>query len=152
MLIFICGSCSVAETYLDGSISTRFDLDFDFLEMEKDPGKMAFTYYDEINFAQISYQGFNTVLKFEVFFPVEDFNLGQWVTVTDGVRLSRYVVIMVHPYLLKQDERVFPEIHDAGIGFFMLDDTRVNGRFKIIFKDGSTLRAGFSGEWVHNAP
>jgi hypothetical protein len=148
VLVGIFGwGCGAGESFLEGSISKRFGLGFDFVNVRQDGGALVVRYQDRVEFVEVGYEAENTVAEL-VFEELPDREyLGVWMDVSQTVELNRYVIIMPEKYLITQDERRFPEVHLAEIVFTELGTEAgqaVSGQFHVTFVDGSTLRGGFS--------
>lgn len=143
--------CGTDGNFLEGSISRRFAIEYDFVELRLQTGNLAVLYQDNVEYIEVGYEATNTVAELVFYELPAATQLGEWLDVTDKVEVNRYVIVMPEKYLISQDERPFPEINHAEAVLFELNEqqsaTRVCGQFSIGFIDGSTLRGGFEG-WL----
>jgi hypothetical protein len=148
-LCFGIVGCSPDGNFLEGSISRRFAIEFDFVELRQQAENISILYQDNVEYIEVGYEATNTVAELVISQLPAATQKDEWLDVTETIEINRYVIIMPEKYMVSQDERPFPEINHAEAVFFDLSEqqsgTRVCGQFSIGFIDGSTLRGGFEG-------
>jgi len=141
--------CGGGENYLEGSITQRFELGFDFTEIALIDGALRVRFQDNVEYMEVGYEATNTVLEL-ILEPLPEGNAPdeEWLDVSSNIELNRYVIIMPEKYLIIQDERRFPLVYQAEIVFSCPGSAtgeRIVGQFHIVFEEGSTMRGGFAG-------
>jgi len=141
--------CGGGENYLEGSITQRFELGFDFTNIALIDGGLRVRFQDNVEYMEVGYEATNTVLEL-ILEPMPEGNApdAEWLDVSSSIELNRYVIIMPEKYLIIQDERLFPLVHQAEIVFSRpasAPGEKIAGQFHIVFEEGSTMRGGFAG-------
>jgi len=139
-------SCTEDGNYLEGSISLQFDLDFDYVEVERRTDSIVIDYLDEVSYPQVSYRGVNSTVQLTIAMLPDSGDLKQEIDATDLIDLERYVIIYNNG-AVEQDDRMFPVVSSAIVYFDKLSDEPLEaaeGWFSVVFAEGSGLRGGFA--------